>query len=91
MLKTIAAVLVAASLVAGPVLAQGNAPATTGQPAMKAGATKATHKNQVAMTVKHHRHFAKVKVVRHSKHIAKVKAVKHNKHVKNLTKNKKAG
>jgi hypothetical protein len=84
MLRTFTAAVIAASLMAGPVLAQGpspaagsNAPMTTSQPA-KADATKSTAIKHVK---KHHaskKHVAKA--LHHAKHVKQVKHVKRVKH-----------
>jgi hypothetical protein len=97
MFRKLAAAAIAASLIAGPALAQGNtyAPATTGQTAVKADAkvqkselivTKT--KKHVAMHRHHRKHFAHVK---HVKHVKFVKHVKHLKQVKNPAKAKIVG
>jgi hypothetical protein len=84
MLRTLAAAAVAVSLIAGPVLAQGQTPApaatapmTTSQPA-KADAKKTA----IIKHVKKH-HVSKkhaVKVVKHAKHVKHIKHVKRVKH-----------
>jgi len=79
MLKTLAAAVVAASLIAGPALAQG----TVNQPtAVKTDVVKDGHKTVKAS--RHHlriaRHHHKRYTVR--KHIAHVHHVKHLKHLK---------
>jgi hypothetical protein len=86
MLRAIAAAVVAASLIAGPALAQGTAPAKTGETYMKADMPagtvhKAKIKKHVAKMHKHKRHIAKAKAVKHGMHVAKVKTVKHHRHV----------
>jgi hypothetical protein len=97
MLRKLAAAVIAASLIAGPALAQGNmnAPATTSQPAAKANGpaqkselivTKT--KKHVAMHRHHRKHFAHVK---HVKHVKIVKHAKHLKQVKHSAKTKIAG
>ena len=101
MLRKLAAAVIAASLIAGPVLAQGTnqatikAPATTSQPAAKANGTVQKSELIVTKTKKHvathrlHRkHFAHVK---HVKHVKVVKHVKHIKQVKHSAKAKIAG
>jgi hypothetical protein len=83
MLRTFAAAAVAVSLIAGPVLAQGtapaagnNAPMTTSQPA-KADAKKAATVKPVKKLHTSKTHAAKaVKHVKHVKHIKHVKRVK---------------
>jgi methylthioribose-1-phosphate isomerase len=91
MLRTLSAVVVAMSLIGGPVLAQGaaNAPATTSQPAAKADTAKTVSKTDVKM-VKKTRHHA-VKLVKHVKHVKHAKHFKHVKQVKHPAKNKTAG
>lgn len=94
MLRKFAVALVAMSLIAGPALAQSNAPATdtapmtTGQPAKvdakKTVTTKHVTKKHVAK-----KHFTKKHVAKHhvktkhvSKHVKHVKPIKHAKRVK---------
>jgi len=84
MMRKLAAAVIAVSLIAGPVLAQGgpqgtsNAPATS-QPAVKADVKKVTAKRHVHKVTKSKMHAAKaVKHVKHAKH------VKHIKHVKRM-------
>jgi len=90
MMRTFAAAIVAASLIAGPVLAQGNSttPATTtSQPAVKADVKKVTTKKHVHKINKSRMHAGKaVKHVKHAKH-----HVKHVKHVKRPAKIKTTG
>jgi len=76
MLKTLAAALIATSLVAGPVLA---AQGTTGPAASETAPAPKVHKKH---HVRHHaRHNAK-HVVTHKKHVAHKKhVVTHKKHV----------
>ena len=86
MLRKFAAAVIAASLIAGPALAQGNlnTPSTTSQPAVMAQ-VKADGKVQkseliVTKTKKHvamHRHHRK-----HFAHVKHVKYATHGKHVK---------
>jgi hypothetical protein len=82
MFRTLAAAVVAASLIAGPVLAQGpsSAPVTTSQPAAKADAVKPAV--QLVKKTRHHtvrtvKHVTHVKHARHFKHFKHVKQVKH--------------
>lgn len=90
MLKKFAVALVAASLIAGPALAQGNntagtAPMTAGQPA-KAEA-KTTVKKYVVHKRVAHRHLAKKHVAKqHAKkmQVSKAKHVHHGKTVKRV-------
>jgi uncharacterized cupredoxin-like copper-binding protein len=104
MFRKFAAAVIAAGLIAGPVLAQGGsqatstAPATTGQPAAKIDAkvktteTKVTKtKKHVAMIRHHRKHFAQVKHVKHVKYAKHSKHVKHLKQVKQSAKRKIAG
>lgn len=94
MLRKFAAAMIAASLIAGPALAQGNlnAPATTSQPAVKVQ-VKTDGKVQkseliVTKTKKHvamHRHHRK-----HFAHVKNVKFVKHEKHLKQVKQQAKA-
>ena len=91
MMRKLAAAVIAVSLIAGPVLAQGtsNAPTTTtGQPTAKVDTVKTTE-SKVIKTKKH------AAVIRHHrKHIAHVKHVKQLKQVKRFNhpaKNKVAG
>jgi hypothetical protein len=91
MFKIVSAAVVAASLFAGPVLAQTtpSAPATVaGQPAAKAvvGKTDGKAKIATAKSVKHVRH---AKHVRH--HVRVVKHVNHGKQVKQPIKSNTAG
>jgi hypothetical protein len=97
MFRKLAAAAIAASLIAGPALAQGTTivPVTKSAPAVKADAkvqkselivTKT--KKHVAMHRHHRKHFAHVK---HVKHVKFVKHVKHLKQVKNPAKAKIAG
>jgi len=83
MLRTFAAAIVAVSLIAGPVLAQGTTaptatngvPITTGQPA-KAGAHKSITKKHVTKVTTTKKHAAKAaKHVKHVKHPTKMKTV----------------
>jgi hypothetical protein len=95
MLRKLAVALVAASLIAGPVLAQSNTPATdtapmtTGQPAQvdakKTVAVKHVTKKHVAakhLAKKHvaAKHITKKHVA--SKHVKKMHVSKHVKHIK---------
>ena len=100
MLKTFAAAVIAASLIAGPVLAQGTsiAPANaTIQPAAKADtgktAVKADVKADAKSTVKTDavktttvkvKKHSALKAKKHVKHAKHVKHVKHVKHIKHL-------
>ncbi len=95
MLRTFAAVLIAASLVTAPAFAQGNAPAapahargrkvTTAAPVAKSAIHKsAIHK--VAKVKKHRGHKAKM-----AKHIKHVKHVRHAHHMKKSIKSVSAG
>jgi hypothetical protein len=89
MFRKLAVALVATSLLAGPVLAQtpgstGTAPATTGQPTVKADVKVKTTEMKVNKTkkhvakIRHHRkHFAHVKHVKHVKHLKQVKRFHH--------------
>jgi hypothetical protein len=97
MFRKLAAAAIAASLLAGPALAQANsyAPATTGQVAGKTdGKVQKSElivtktKKHVAMHRHHRKHFAHVK---HVKHVKFVKQVKHLKQVKLSAKAKIAG
>lgn len=95
MLKKFAVALVAASLIAGPALAQGNntagtAPMTAGQPA-KAEAKTTVKKHVVHKRVAHRhlakKHVAKQHVVKqHAKkmQVSKAKHVHHGKTVKRV-------
>lgn len=95
MLRKLAVALVAASLIAGPALAQSNAPVaangmTMTQPA-KAHVKKHVAKKHIAK-----KHFTKKHVAKHhvkktqvSKHVKQVKPIKHAKRVKHPA--KKAG
>ncbi len=86
MLRKFAAAVIAASLIAGPALAQGNsnAPATISQPAkvnakvQKSELIVIKTKKHVAMHRHHRKHFA------HVKHVKHVKVVKHVKHLKQV-------
>ena len=104
MLRKLAAAVIAASLIAGPALAQGtiqgttNAPTTIGQPAAKADVkvkkselivTKT--KKHVATRGHHRKHFAHVKHVKHMKYAKHGKHVKHVKHFRQPAKAKLAG
>jgi len=104
MLKKFAAAVIAASLIAGPVLAQGTlqtttkTPATTSQTAVKADVkvkkselivTKT--KKHVAMHRHHRKHFAHVKHVKHVKYATHGKHVKHAKRFMQPAKAKIAG
>lgn len=106
MLNKFAAAVIAASLIAGPVLAQGTytAPASaTAQPAVKADAgktgVKADAKASVNTDVKAKADVkAKTKAVKikkakkhAAKHVQHVKHVKHVKHLKHVAKTKTAG
>ena len=93
MFKNLSAALIAASLIAGPALAQGNAPTTapaTTTPAkiVKHDATAKVKKSKrhVSHAVKHRKHIA------HVKHVKKIKHVRvHGKHVaKHTAKNGKS-
>jgi hypothetical protein len=89
MFNKLAAAVIAVSLIAGPVLAQGasNAPATsTSQPTAKADVKKITTNKHVTK-VKNTKHHAS-KAVKHVKH---VKHIKHVRHVKHSAKSKTAG
>ncbi len=71
MLRTLSAAVVAVSLIAGPVLAQGTmspAAVTTTQPAAK-------------HHVKHVRHVTHVRHVKQATHVKHVRVVKHVKHI----------
>jgi hypothetical protein len=91
MLRTLAAAVVAVSLIGGPVLAQGTstAPATTSQPAAKADTAKTGVKanKTVAHMSKTRKHVAHV-VKRHVKH---AKRGTHVKQVKQPVKSNTAG
>ena len=105
MFRKFAAAVIAVSLIAGPVLAQGTpqgtstAPVTTGQPAVKAnGGAKHTvlkvtkTKKHVAKNFHHRKHVKHVKHVKNVKHFAKHgKTVKHLKTVKQPAKVKISG
>ena len=104
MLRKFAAAMIAASLIAGPALAQGNlsAPATTSQPAVKVqvkadGKVQKSEllvtktKKHVAMHRHHRKHFAHVKHVKHVKYAKHGTHVEHLKQVKQPAKNKTAG
>jgi hypothetical protein len=100
MFRKIAAAVIAASLIAGPVFAQGTttAPVTAGQPAVKANVKAKTTevkvtetKKHVAMIRHHRRHFAHVKHVKHVKYATHGKHVKQLKQVKQPAKNKVTG
>ena len=87
MFKTLAAAVVAASLIAGPALAQtpassGPAPVTSSQPAAKADTAKIATKPGVKM-VKHTRHHT-VKIAKHVKHVKHARHFKHFNHVKQV-------
>jgi len=89
MLRKLAVALVATSLLAGPVLAQGtsNVPTTTSQPAVKADVNKVTTKKHVHKVNKSRMHASKaVKHVKHAKH-----HLKHVKQVEHPAKTKTAG
>jgi hypothetical protein len=97
MLRKFAAAVIAASLIAGPALAQGNtyAPATTGPAAVKSdGKVQKSElivtnaKKHVTMHRHSRKHFANVK---HVKHVKYVKQAKHIKQVKHSAKAKIAG
>ena len=77
MFNKLAAAVIAASLIAGPALAQGTATAPASQPAVKADVIKSTSEVSVVHVKKTYRHMAKVKHVRHFVHAKHVKAVKH--------------
>ena len=90
MFRILAAAVVAASLIAGPALAQapastGNALVSTSQPAAKADAAKPSVK-----LVKKTRHHT-VKMVKHVKHVKHARHFKHLKQVKHPAKTKTAG
>src|SRR5476649_358698 len=104
MFRKFAAAVIAVSLIAGPVFAQGTstAPVTTGQPAVKANVktdakVKTTEvkviktKKHVAMHRHHRKHFAHVKHVKHVKYVSHVNHVKQLKTVKQPAKAKIAG
>ena len=73
MLKTFTAALIAASVIAAPVLAQGAASTPSKAPATQA--VKAPEGKAAVKTVKVKKHKA-VKHAKHRKHIKSVKAVK---------------
>ena len=81
MMRKLAAAIIAVSLIAGPALAQGNAP-TTSQPAAKADTVKSTTTASVKHAGKTPKHA--VKLVKHRKHFAHVKHVKQVKHAKHM-------
>jgi predicted membrane-bound mannosyltransferase len=86
MMRKFAAALIAASLIAGPVLAQGTSqgtPTTASQPAVKADVKKAATKKHVHKITKSKMHAAKA--VKHVKHAKHVKHIKHVKRVKPAT------
>ena len=98
MLKKFAVALVAASLIAGPVMAQGttsatpNAPAATGQPA-KIDAkidtkveTKSTLNTHAVKKHVAHKHVTKKHVAKHHVKKVQVSKVKHGKAVKRIKK-----
>ena len=103
MLSKFAAAVIAASLIAGPVLAQGTLQTTTKTPAatvavkadgkvQKSELVVTKTKKQVAVSHRHHRkHFAHVKHVKHMKYAKHGKHVKHAKHFRQLPKGKIAG
>jgi hypothetical protein len=94
MLRKFAAAVIAASLIAGPALAQGNlnTPSTTSQPAVKAQvkADGKVQKSELIVTktkkhvAMHRKHFA------HVKRVKQVKFVKHVKHLKQVKQQAKA-
>jgi hypothetical protein len=101
MLRKLAAAVIAASLIAGPALAQGilptttKAPTTTSQPVakvdvkvQKAESIVTKTKKHVAMRMHHRKHFTHVKHVKYAKHGFHTK---HVKQVKQPAKNKTAG
>ena len=85
MMRKLAAAVIAVSLIAGPVLAQGasNAPITTGQPAAKVDTVKTTESKVIktkkhAAVIRHHRkNFAHVKHVKHVKQLKQVNRFNH--------------
>ncbi len=90
MLKTLAAAVVAVSLIGGPALAQGNAPASnTNQPAaMKTDA--APSKVKTVKNTRHHRaHISKRHYRKHVRHASH--HISHLKHVRQPAKIKPAG
>jgi hypothetical protein len=98
MLRKFAAAVLIAGLIAGPALAQGTnqapatAPVTAGQPAVKADATKVTHKAKMSVGHVGKRHVAKHQVYKTKMHTAHaVKHIKHVKHARRVTKSHKAG
>ena len=87
MFKTLVAAGVAASLIGGPVLAQGTTPTTTSNqsPAAKTNAPRSNvnvAKTQSVKTAKHVKHRRQIV---HARHIKQVKQAKHS------AKNKPAG
>ena len=86
MFKTLVAAVVAASLIGGPVLAQGTTPTTTSnQPAAKTnapGSNVNVAKTQSVKTAKHVKHRRQIV---HARHIKQVKQAKRS------AKNKPAG
>ncbi len=90
MLRKLAAAVIAASLIAGPALAQNpgstgnsNAPATISHPAKANAKVQKSEliivKTKKHVAFRHHRkHFA------HVKHVKQVKFVKHVKHIKQV-------
>ena len=99
MLRKLAAAVIAASLIAGPALAQGTLQTTTKTPAanvaVKANGPVQKSELIVTKTKKHvamHRHARKhFAHVKHVKHVKIVKHVKHLKQVKHSAKAKIAG
>ena len=84
MFRKLAVALVATSLLAGPVLAQGTstAPASTSQPVAKADTAKSNKTANVKHAGKTTKHTAKM--LKHRKHFAHVKHVKHVKHANHM-------
>jgi len=87
MFKTLVAAVVAASLIGGPVLAQGTTPTTTSNqsPEAKTNAPRSNvnvAKTQSVKTAKHVKHRRQIV---HARHIKQVKQAKHS------AKNKPAG
>ncbi|MFI4961075.1 MAG: hypothetical protein ACHP82_06435 [Hyphomicrobiales bacterium] len=94
MFRKLAVALVATSLLAGPVLAQGTstAPASISQSVAKADTAKSTTTANVKHASKTTKHTAKMlKHRNHFAHVKHVKNVKHAKHMKRPAKIKTVG
>jgi hypothetical protein len=81
MLRKFAAVLIAATMLTAPALAQGTAPAPAA-PATQSGTAPAAKSAVKTVKVKKHKQVKKAKAHKHAKHMKRGKHAKHVRHGK---------